>query len=217
MAEVYTLEAALRDQLGSAHSRRLRRAGRVPAVLYGKKQDNLHLSLDAARFADALRHHTRILAVALPDGRTEQAVIKEVQWDELTDQVLHVDLARVDLKERIEVEVDLRFVGESRGVAQGGTLEVQLHALTIECEAGAIPDEIRVDVSGLGLDEELRVRDLVLPPGVEVLHEADELVCSVSPPRAAEEEEAAAAATPPQAAGAEPELITRPKREEEED
>src|SRR5688572_16653528 len=97
MAETLTLEAKDRATLGTSNSRRLRRQGLIPAVLYGKKQDNLNLVVSASAFDAILRHHGRILDVKLPDGKMQKAILKEVQWDTFGDAVLHVDLGRVAL------------------------------------------------------------------------------------------------------------------------
>ncbi len=209
MAEMLTLEASLREALGSRNARRLRRRGLTPAVLYGKKKDNLHLALETRQLSDALRHHTRILTVKLPDGSDEAAVIKDVSWDELTDEILHVDLTRVDLDERIELEVEVELVGDAKGVLQGGMMQQILHELPVECRAGAIPEAIRVDVSHLGIEDVLRVGDLPLPEGVKVLRDANDMVAHVlAPKRGAWESEG-------EEGEAEPELVAKKKEKEE--
>ncbi len=213
MAELYTLEAKQRAELGSANCRRLRRRGLVPAVLYGKKIANVHLALDAAAFDAALRHHSRILDLKLPDGRVEKAIIKEVQYDTLGDHVLHVDLGRIALDEKIEVAVPLKFVGEPKGAAAGGHLEVVVHEVRVECLAGAIPDELRIDVSHLELGQILRAKDVQsLPEGVRLLSGADVVLCHLKAPVEVEEVTPGAA---PEGAAAEPEVIAKGKKEEE--
>ncbi|RME74760.1 MAG: 50S ribosomal protein L25 [Planctomycetota bacterium] len=206
--EMLVLEAEIREALGSANARRLRRSGRTPAVLYGKKKDNVHLSLDTRAFADVLRHHARVLTVKLPDGSSEPAVVKEIAWDELTDEILHVDLTRVDLDERIHLEVGIELVGDAKGVLQGGMLQQLLHEIEIECRADAIPEALKVDISELGIDDVLRVADLPLPDGVRALRDADELVLHVLPPKRGEVVEEAEAAS-------EPERIGKPKETDE--
>jgi large subunit ribosomal protein L25 len=207
MADMMTLEATAREKLGSANSRQLRRQGLTPAVLYGKKMDNVNLSLDTVQFADALRQHARILSVKLPGGGEEQAVIKEIAWDELTDEILHVDLSRVDLDERIQVDVEVALVGDSKGVMQGGMLQHVLHELPVECRAGAIPDAIKHDISELGIEGVVRVGELALPEGVTTSRAADEMVCQILPPKRGED------LTVEGEAAAEPELVAKPKKE----
>lgn len=214
MAQTITLEAKDRTALGTSNSRRMRRDGLIPAVLYGKKVANVHIALDAAAVDSALRHHTRIVDVKLPNGATEKAIIKDVQWDTFGDEVLHLDLGRVSLDERIELKVALKFVGDPKGVAAGGHLEVVLHEALVECLALEIPEDIRVDVSHLELDQILRVKDMKVPAGVKMLEDQDAVVCHVKPPHIVPE--AVPGAAPEAAAATEPEVISKGKKEEEE-
>jgi large subunit ribosomal protein L25 len=212
MAQTITLEAKERSGLGTSNSRRLRRDGLIPAVLYGKKVANRNLVLDATAIDAAVRHHSRIIDVKLPNGSVEKAIIKEVQWDTFGDEILHVDLGRIALDDKIHVKVAFKFVGDPKGVAAGGHLEVGLHEAMIECLAGNIPDEIRVDISPLELDQILRVKDLVnLPQGVKVLEHEEAVVAHVKAPHAEAEAPPAAA----EAGAAEPEVIAKGKKEEE--
>lgn len=210
MTGLYTLEVGVRDEFGSARCRRLRRAGLVPMVLYGKNLDNMSLSVEVDKIEEALRARVRVFDVALPDGKSVQAMIKEVQWDELNDEILHVDLGRVNLEDRIEATIAIRLVGDSIGVSQGGTLEVKLYNLEVRCRVDAIPDRLTVNVSELGIEDEILVRDLGLPDGVEATLDDDSVVCRVRP----QAEEADDASVEGEAA--EPELI-RPERKPEDD
>lgn len=213
MAETITLEAKDRAALGSANSRRLRRKGLVPAVLYGKKVANVNIALDAGAFNAALRHHSRILDLKLPDGKIEKAMIKEVQFDTFGDAVLHVDLGRIALDEKVEIRVPLKYTGDPKGVAAGGHLEIVLHEATIECLAGNIPDDLRIDISHLELDGILRAKDVkALPEGVRLLEGAETVLCHVKPPQIEPEVVPGAA---PEAAATEPEVIGKKKVEEE--
>lgn len=213
MAQQITLEAKDRASLGTANSRRMRRDGLIPAVLYGKKQANVHLALEASAFDTAVRHHSRILEVKLPDGKLEMAILKEVQWDTFGDHVLHVDLGRIALDDKIHIKVPLKYFGDAKGVAAGGHLEVQMHEATVECLAGKIPDEIRVDVAHLELDQIMRVKDMpAFPEGVKMLEHEEAVVCHVKPPHIEE----VVAPVVPEAGAAEPEVIAKGKKEEEE-
>jgi large subunit ribosomal protein L25 len=215
MAETITLEAKERNALGSANSRRMRRDGLIPAVLYGKKVANVHLALDARAFDAAMRHHSRIFDVKLPNGTVEKAIIKEVQFDTFGDKVLHVDLGRIALDEKIEIKVALKFVGEPKGAAAGGHLEVVMHEATIECLAGAIPELIKIDVSQLELDQILRAKDVKdLPAGVKLVEDEDTVICHIKP---AHVEPAVVPGAAPEAGAAEPEVIAKGKKEEEEE
>jgi large subunit ribosomal protein L25 len=212
MAQTLTLDAQDRATLGTSNSRRLRRKGLIPAVLYGKKLDNVNLAIDAAAFQAILRHHGRILDVKLPTGEMQKAMIKELQWDTFGDEVLHVDLGRVSLDDKIHLKIELKFVGEPKGLAAGGHLEVHMHEAMIECLAGSIPENIKVDVAHLELDQVLRVKDMKLPAGVKMLEDDNNAVAGV---KVALVEEAPAVAAAPEATGTEPEVITKGKKEEE--
>ncbi len=215
MAETLSLETRPRGDLGSANSRRLRRSGLIPAVLYGKKVDNVNLAVSREAFETILRHHGRVLDVVLPDGRVEKAMIREVQYDPFGEEVLHVDLGRVALDEKIHVTVPLVLTGDPVGVAKGGHLEVNLHELEIECLAGAIPDNIKVSIAAMELDQQMRVKEIPVPEGVKILEGEDVVVVHVAPPRL--EEPVPGVVAPEAATGAEPEVIAKGKKEEEEE
>src|SRR5262249_54531564 len=146
------------------------------------------------------------------DGNTEKALIRDVQWDHLGHDILHVDFFRVTADERITVEVRIELRGTAPGVAAGGVLDQPLHAVQVECPALSVPDSIRVNISELQLDGVIHVRDLVLPEGVKAMADEDAVVVHVTAP--AVEPEAAVAAPAEQA---EPELIGRAKAAEEEE
>jgi len=208
MAEAVTLTAQERKDYGTRATRKLRKQGLVPAVIYGHKQDTVSLAISAEELNRAVRHGARLIELKQAD-KTEQALIREVQWDPLGHDILHVDFTRVDRDERIEVDVRVELRGTAPGIAAGGVLTQPLHTLSIECLAINIPDSIRVPVGELQLDQAIHVRDLKLPEGVKVLDDPDAIVVQVSP---AQEEEAAGA---PGAEQAEPEVIGRKAEKEE--
>src|SRR5207244_1555534 len=139
--------------------------------------------------------------------------IRDVQWDHLGKELLHVDFARVALDERIVVTVPLEIRGTAPGVTAGGVLDQPIHTLSIECLAISIPNSIRVNVGELQLGAAIHVRDLVLPPDVKAMSDPDAIVVHVTLP-AAEPEPVAA---PEAAEKAEPEVITQKKAEEAEE
>jgi large subunit ribosomal protein L25 len=142
------------------------------------------------------------------DGKNENVLIKDVQYDHLGIEVLHVDFARVDLNERVEVTVPLVLKGEPKGTEEGGVLQQIVADLEIECLVTQIPDEIRYNVSEMGLDSVLHIKDLQLPEGVKALQEPDLIVATVKEIV----EEAAEAA---EAGEAEPEVIGKKAEEGE--
>jgi large subunit ribosomal protein L25 len=146
-------------------------------------------------------------------GSTETVLVRDVQWDHLGKEIIHLDFSRVSADESIETEVRLDFRGIPAGLAGGGTLEVLVHELRVICRANAIPDAIRVDVSHLGVDEGIHVKDLTLPEGVKVDADPDLLLVHVVS-RAPEAVAEGAAAL--EGEGTQPEVI-KPERKEKED
>lgn len=204
------IESTQRDRTGSRYAARLRQTGRLPAVVYGHGQDPLHISLDAKGFTDVLHHNAHLIELVV-DSRTEPCLIKDVQWDHLGRSIIHVDLARVDLNEEVEVEVGIELAGEPAALKEAGAvLEHPLSELSVRCKANAIPESIVVDVSELKMDEMLTVADLKLPEGVEAVTDPETMVARLSVVAEVTEEE-----TTPAEGAAEPEVIGRGKAEEE--
>jgi large subunit ribosomal protein L25 len=212
MAETVTLVAQKRQPNGSRVARRLRKAGKVPGVLYGHKEETIALEVPADELTWAVRHGARVIDLQA-DGKTEKALIRDIQFDHLGMEILHVDFTRVSADERIQLEVRLEIRGTAPGVTAGGLLEQQLHTIEIECLALSVPESIRVNVNTLQIGEALHVRDLKLPEGVVALTDPDAIVVQVAAPLVEPEAEAAAA---PAAEQAEPEVIGRQAKEEEE-
>ncbi len=211
--ETYTLEYVRRTPQGTRAARRLRREGMLPGVLYGHRKDVVPLAVKADQFEAFLRSGQRM--VTLQDGPvSEMALVKEVQHDALGTDIVHVDFARVDPDERVEVTVPVELHGEAKGAKEGGMVDQVLHELKIECRALAIPETFRVDVTELEIEQSLHVRDIEPPEGVKLLDDPDSVIVVVHPPRAAEtpEEEAEAGEET-----AEPEVIGREAEETEED
>jgi large subunit ribosomal protein L25 len=210
MAESVVLVAQRRQGRGSKLARRLRQDGRVPAVIYGHKEETVSLSLVAEDLVKAIRHGVRVVDLQT-DGGVQKAFINDVQWDHLGKDVLHVDFTRVAADERIHVTVPLELRGIAPGVTGGGILDQPLHTLDVECEAVSVPESIRVNINELQLDGVIHVRDLTLPPGVVARTDPDVIVVHVTVPAAA----VAAPAAEAPAGQVGPEVIGRPRAEEE--
>ncbi len=211
MADSVTLAAEKREGRGTRAAERLRKQGRVPAVVYGHKEATVSLSVGRDDLLSALRHGARVVDLKT-DGSAETALIREVQWDHLGKEVLHVDFARVSKDERIQIEVRIELRGTAPGVTAGGVLDQPLHAVEVECLAVSIPESIRVNVGELQMDGAIHVRELHLPEGVVALTDPDAVVVHVT---AKQVEPEAAAAAAPAAGTAEPEVIGRKAGEEE--
>ena len=202
------IAAEPRSALGSRANKRLRDTGKVPGVVYGHKEAVVPVSLPKKELVNHLNHGTHVFDLSL-DGKAEKVLVKEVQYDHLGIEVLHVDFARVSADERVEVTVPLVLKGEPAGEADGGVLQQIVSELEIECLVTDIPHEIVHNVSEMKLDDVLHIKELKLPPGVKALQDEDLVVAQV---KAIEEETAA----PAEEGAAEPEVIGRKPEEGEE-
>jgi len=203
------LQITKREKLGSRHARQLRSKAMVPGIIYAHGEPNTPVSLRTHDIEAAVQHGERLLRAEL-DGKEENFLIKDVQYDFLGQQILHVDLARVRLDERVEVTVPVSLRGTPVGVdAEGGVLTQHLAELTVECLVTEIPEEVRAPVVDLHVNESLRVADLSLPENVKVLVDPETVVASVTV-MAEEEVEVPAEG----AATGEPEVIGEKPEEE---
>jgi large subunit ribosomal protein L25 len=215
MKEILTLSAEQRTDMGTRASRRLRSAGRVPAVIYGHQEAPVAVAVDQDALESAIRHHTRMMDIALGD-RMERVLLTDVQHDVFGRDVIHADFIRVAMDEVVRIEVPVVMHGHAIGETHGGVTEQVLDTVEIECLPGDIPEEIRVVVTKLDVGESVHVRDLQAPENTKVVSDGDLLVLTVAQPTvhaAAVEEEAA----PLAGEGEEPELIGRGKEEAEEE
>jgi large subunit ribosomal protein L25 len=207
MSKQVNVNASKRSELGSRANKRLRDSGKLPGVIYGHKQDVVPIVLTRKEMALHIAHGSHLFALSF-DGHTENVLIKEVQFDHLGIEPIHVDFARVDLNEKVTLTISLELKGEPKGEKEGGVLQQIMNELEIECLVTDIPDVIIQDVSHMGKDEVLHVRELKLPPGVKVLDDAEQVVAQV---REIVESAADAAAAE---GSAEPEVIGQKEREE---
>ena len=196
------LNVEKRELLGSANSRRLRRAGKIPAVLYGHGKDPVSLSILSDEIRAVMRHGGQL--VDLKGGVTDTAFLKEIQLDALGSTVLHVDLTRVVAGETVDVTVKVEARGVAPGTKQGGTVENPVHEVQITCPATAIPDKIELSINDLQLDQSLTAGDLELPKGASLITDAATVIVSCSEVVEVEDELAASPAD-----GSEPEVIGR--------
>jgi large subunit ribosomal protein L25 len=203
-----TIHTQVRDARGKHTSRQLRRAGSIPAVLYGHGQPNISLAIPIEELEALVRHGARV--VKLTGAVDEQAFVREMQWDTWGKQVLHVDFTRISEHEKVKVRVPVELRGEAAGIKEGGVVEHLIHELEIECEVMSIPEHLTIKINQLRLNQEIRIRDLELPPSVTVLDDAELVVVLCKVPEEVSEESAAEA-------GVEPELIGRKPSEEEEE
>jgi large subunit ribosomal protein L25 len=190
------LKAERREESGKGAARKLRAAGRVPAVLYGHGVGPMAVSVDAKDLFHVLHGSagTNVLVDLQVDGAQHLSLPREIQRDHVRGRYVHVDFLAVRRDETVTVSVPVRVVGESPGVKAGGVIEHHLWELQVECLPGDVPDGIEADVSNLQVGDSLRVADLLPPQGVSVLTPLEESVVAVVIPqvRVVEEVEAAA-------------------------
>ena len=190
------LKAEKREESGKGAARKLRAAGRVPAVLYGHGVGPMAVSVDAKDLFHILHGSagTNVLVDLQVDGTQHLSLPREIQRDHVRGRYLHVDFLAVRRDETVTVSVPVHVIGESPGVKAGGVIEHHLWELQVECLPGDVPDGIDADVSKLQVGDSLRVADLTPPRGVSVLTPLEESVVSVVIPqvRVVEEVEAGA-------------------------
>lgn len=197
MSEV-KLAAIARTEFGKGAARRIRRAHQIPAVLYGHGAEPLHITLPGHATMLALKHANALLSIEL-DGDTRLAIAKDVQRDPVKSVIEHVDLLVVKKGEKISVEVNVHVVGES---APGTIHVVETQALTLEAEATHLPEQVEVSIEGLEDGSQVRAGDITLPEGAVYNGDPDEVVVTISVPRASAEDEAADAEAAEAAEGA---------------
>ena len=211
MAEQFSIKAEKREALGTRVSRRLRKSGKLPAVLARKGEDPLHLLVDAKEFSNLVKKHARLINLDHPSGK-DKVFIKEVQYDHLDEHAIHVDFTKVAMDQLLTIEVPLILKGKPVGVTEeGGVLDHYVKVLKIQVLPDAIPDHIEADVTALKKDVKFQIKDLVLPPGVKSAQDPELLVAIVQEHKI--EEVVPATATP---GAVEPELIKKPKEVAEE-
>jgi large subunit ribosomal protein L25 len=206
------LAAEARSESGKGAARKLRAAGRIPAVVYGHNRAAESITIDA-RELDRLLSHISAASTVVElglGGGSARTLIREIQRHPVRRNILHVDFQELVAGEKVTVNVPLVFVGTPVGVReQGGIFEEVMREISISVDPASIPNHVDVDISGLTIGHPIHVRDLKLPAGVTVLDDPDLTVCSVAGSKASAADEAAASPSP-----AEPEVI-RPKKADE--
>jgi large subunit ribosomal protein L25 len=190
-SDATALAVAPREPAGSRASRRLRREGRVPGVVYGGGEDPVAFEVDARELRLALAHAGAVLDLSVGGGKTEPVVLKELARHPVSGDTLHVDLLRVRLDQAIQATVVLELTGveTAPGVKEGGVLEQVTREITVEALPTEIPDTLQHDVSELQIGDTLTLEALRAPSGVMVVGDPETVIATVTPPRLQVEEE----------------------------
>jgi len=226
MSEQLTLSAEARDRAGKGASRAMRRDGRVPAVIYGDKQDPLPIHLEEKALVKALSTGHFMNAIAMIDvaGGPIRTLPKDVQFHPVTDRPLHVDFLRIGEHSTVHVNVPVHFHNEEEapGLTRGGVLNVVRHELELICDAASIPEEILIDLAGYDVGDSIHISAVTLPEGSRsAIEDRDFTIATIVAPSAykqaeTEAEAAAEAAAEAEAEGAEEEAGAEAAEESEE-
>jgi large subunit ribosomal protein L25 len=191
MAEV-KLAATKRDDTGKGNARKVRAAGQVPGVLYGRGMEPVAITVDRREFVTALKTDAgmNVLLDIEVDGDNTLALTRELQRDPVRGTLLHADFVKIDRKTAIEVEVPVHLVGEAAGAKEGGALEQPLFSVHVRCLPTEVPQSIDADVSNLAIGESLRVEQLAAGASYEILNDPTTIVALVAQPISEEELEA---------------------------
>ena len=200
MSEQLTLSAETRERAGKGASRAMRREGRVPAVVYGNKEEPLAIHVEEKALVKMLSTGHFMNSVVMIDhpGGQARTLPKDVQFHPVSDRPLHVDFLRISEHSKVHVNVPIRFTGEEtcRGLKRGGVLNAVRHDLELVCDAAEIPDEVEVDLSGLDIGDSLHFSAVTLPKGTEsAITDRDFTIATIVAPSGLkmDEEDAAAA------------------------
>lgn len=194
MSVDFTVEAQIRENLGKGSSRRLRRQGLTPGIVYGAGRDPQAITLDHNKVINFIENEaffSHILSLTI-DGKPEKVVLRDMQRHPAKRAVLHMDFLRVSDKETIRISVPLHFTGVEGVKRGGGVVSHLVTELEISCLPGDLPEYIEVDVSGKNIGDSLHLSDIHLPKGVELSHGEDDnmTIATIHLPRAAAESEA---------------------------
>ncbi|HNY77544.1 MAG: 50S ribosomal protein L25 [Sedimentisphaerales bacterium] len=207
MDKTLLLEAQIREHTGSKAAARVRKQGQIPGIVYGHKQDPVAILLNAHDFSEGLHHGHRLMDITV-GGKTEKMIVKELQYDHLGRNIVHVDLMRVDVTEAVRVSVPIELKGTAKGTHEGGIVEQHASQLEIECLVTNMPESIVVSVKELGVGQAIHAGEVALPEGVTLVSPPEMLLAACHVVAAAKTTEELEAETP-----VAPEVIGEKKEE----
>jgi large subunit ribosomal protein L25 len=190
-----TLNVLKRKRMGKSGAREIRKEGNIPAVLYGKGTETLSLVINPTELKEALSTdagENTLLEIRVKDEEAEiqkLSLLREVQYDYLTDKPIHLDFQALDMNEKITVAVPVQIEGSAKGVKEGGILEEILREISVECLPTNIPNSFSVDVTELEIGHSIHVNTLEIEEGVNILHEDEDTIVTVLAPKVEAEPE----------------------------
>jgi large subunit ribosomal protein L25 len=218
------IKVARREATGKNANRQLRAAGALPAVVYGDKKDPVPITIDRKKVLELLKKgggENAVFHLELEGtSASRHAMIRDLQIDPISRRIIHIDFQRINLKEKVKVQVPIHLHGEPIGVkTDGGVLDFVTREVEVECLPNNIPQSLDIDVSGLLIGQHVEAKDLEIPEDVELISEGDQVIVSISHSRLAAEEEEGAEGDDLliEAKAAEPEVIGKGKEAEDED
>jgi large subunit ribosomal protein L25 len=179
MEKTLRLVAKIREHTGSKTAAKERKQGRIPAIVYGHKQEPVAISLDAHNLVERLHHGHRLMDVQI-GKKTQKLLVKDLQYDYLGKDIIHVDLIRVDITETVKVTVPIELKGTAKGTHEGGIITEHADHIEIECQAANIPESIVVSIKELEIGDTVHAGDIELPAGAKLSSSQDTLLITCS-------------------------------------
>jgi large subunit ribosomal protein L25 len=208
--EKVVLEANIRDQFSKGSNNRLRKEGRVPGVFYSKHDEPIAIDvIEKSINPLVFTSQTNLISLKTNNGKEFDCLIKDIQFDPVTDRVIHIDLFGLTTNETIQIEVPIQFIGAPVGVKDGGIMQAVLHKLMIECMPGDMPQHLEVQVGDLKLGDSVHVSDLEFE-NITILSSPESVVVSITHPKVEK-----AAVEGEEEVAAEPEIIGKGKEKED--
>ncbi|WP_026562419.1 50S ribosomal protein L25/general stress protein Ctc [Bacillus sp. J37] len=183
-----TLQAMKRTEFTNSAKRKVRESGKIPAIIYGKAKESQPVALDSIELIKTLRDEGKNTVLHLDvDGSSHAVMLYDMQTDPLKNEIIHADFHIVDMQADVQVEVPVHLTGEAQGVKDGGVLQQSLHEVTITAKPGNIPQSIDVDITNLGVNETLYIKDLSTSTNYQFTQDEEQVVASILPPQQEEE------------------------------
>jgi large subunit ribosomal protein L25 len=181
MSQTQTLNAAKRDKVGSRYAQRLRRSGRLPAIMYGHGSEPTPIHLDMKEAIRHIEHGWKVFNLEMDEGGQQTVLLRDLQFDYLGTNIVHCDFAIVDLDEKVDVNVTVELTGHSKASEAPGVSVIHPHLeIQVRCSVSNIPDEVELDISPLTEDTPLHASDIPLPEGVELISDPTDVIVALS-------------------------------------